>query len=121
MPNGCPDGQNVFYVDGDQYKYATFFLEEFIPHVESKFHGNGKRAIAGLSLGGFGTLYHCLLHPEKWTYAYAMSPATWWMDDMMKGPRNLSIRIIFRGFTHRRWEKLTPVCEWGVFTHRGRE
>ena len=99
-------------------KYATFFLEEFIPHVESKFHGNGKRAIAGLSMGGFGTLYHCLFHPEKWTYAYAMSPATWWMDDMVKGPRNLPIRIIFRGFTHRRWEKLTPVCEWGVFTHR---
>lgn len=83
-PNGCPDGQNVFYVDGDQYKYATFFLEEFIPHIESKYHGNGKRAIAGLSMGGFGTLYHCLLHPEKWTYAYAMSPATWWMDDMVK-------------------------------------
>jgi len=82
-PNGCPDGQNVFYIDGD-YKYATFFLDEFIPHVESTYHGNGKRAIAGLSMGGFGTLYHTLLHPEKWTYAYAMSPATWWMDDMVK-------------------------------------
>lgn len=75
-PNGCPDGQNVFYMDG-QYKYGTFFLEEFIPHVEQKYHGNGKRAIAGLSMGGFGTLYHCFLHPEMWTYAYAMSPATW--------------------------------------------
>lgn len=83
-PNGCPDGQNVFYADGDQYKYGTFFLDEFIPHVESKYHGNGKRAIAGLSMGGFGTLYHCLLNPGKWTYAYAMSPACWWMDDMVK-------------------------------------
>lgn len=82
-PNGCPDGQNVFYMDGD-YKYGTFFLEEFIPHVEDKYHGNGKRAIAGLSMGGFGTLYHCFLHPEMWTYAYAMSPAVWWMDDMVK-------------------------------------
>ena len=83
-PNGCPGGQNVFYADGDEYKYATFFLDEFIPHIEKTYHGNGKRAIAGLSMGGFGTLYHTLLNPGKWTYAYAMSPATWWMDDMVK-------------------------------------
>ena len=83
-PNGCPGNTNAFYIDGDQYKYATFFLDEFIPHVEATYHGDGQRAIAGLSMGGFGTLYHCLLNPGKWTYAYAMSPACWWMDDMVK-------------------------------------
>jgi len=83
-PNGCPGGQNAFYRDkfwGGTYMYETFFLEEFIPHVENKYHGNGKRAIAGLSMGGYGTLYHCFLHPEMWTYAYAMSPAV--SDDIV--------------------------------------
>jgi S-formylglutathione hydrolase FrmB len=27
-------------------------------------------------MGGYGTLYHALKYPRKFTYAYAMSPAT---------------------------------------------
>jgi enterochelin esterase-like enzyme len=72
-PN-CP---NDFYRDiqgGD--KYETFFIEEFIPAIEKKYHGNGKRAIAGLSMGGYGTLYHGFRHPDMFTAMYAMSPAT---------------------------------------------
>lgn len=72
-PN-CP---NDFYRDipgGDQYD--TFFIKEFIPAVEKKFHGNGKRAIAGLSMGGYGTLYYGFRYPEMFTVMYAMSPAT---------------------------------------------
>ncbi len=72
-PN-CP---NDFYRDspgGDQYE--TFFVDEFIPHIEKTYGGNGKRAIAGLSMGGYGTLYHGFLHPDMYTVMYAMSPAT---------------------------------------------
>ncbi len=72
-PN-CP---NDFYRDspgGDQYE--TFFIQEFIPYIEKEFHGNGKRAIAGLSMGGYGTLYHGFRHPDMFTIMYAMSPAT---------------------------------------------
>ena len=47
-----------------------------MPKVEEGFKCNGKRAIAGLSMGGYGTLYHALKYPRKFTYAYAMSPAT---------------------------------------------
>lgn len=77
-PN-CP---NDFYRDipgGDQYE--TFFIKEFIPAVEKKFHGNGKRAIAGLSMGGYGTLYHGFRHPDMFTVMYAMSPATGLMGE----------------------------------------
>lgn len=66
-----PNGLSSFYM-GD---YETYFQEELIPKVEKDFHGNGKRAIGGLSMGGYGTLYHALKYPEKFTYAYAMSPA----------------------------------------------
>ena len=67
-----PNGLNKFYqADG----YDAFFEEELMARVEADYHCNGKRAIGGLSMGGYGTLYHALKYPEKFTYAYAMSPA----------------------------------------------
>ena len=67
-----PDGLATFYTDA----WETYFHTELIPEVEAKYHGNGKRAVAGLSMGGYGTLYNALNHPDKFTYGYAMSPAT---------------------------------------------
>jgi len=66
-----PNGLSSFY----QGAYETYLHTELIPYVEESFGGNGKRAIAGLSMGGYGTLYNALKHPETFTYAYAMSPA----------------------------------------------
>ena len=67
-----PNGLSSFY----QGNYETYLHEELIPFVEKSFGGNGKRAIAGLSMGGYGTLYNALKYPASFTYAYAMSPAT---------------------------------------------
>ena len=67
-----PDGLVSFY----QGSWEQYFHEELIPEVEKTYHCNGKRAIAGLSMGGYGTLYNVLNHPGKFTYGYAMSPAT---------------------------------------------
>lgn len=82
-----PNGQNAFYMDDfddRKLKYGTFFIDEFIPHIEKQYNGNGKRAIAGLSMGGNGTLYQGLWHPEKFTYLYAMSPATFRLDEVLE-------------------------------------
>lgn len=67
-----PNGLDKFYI---WENYETYFEEELMPRVEADFHCNGKRAIGGLSMGGFGTLWHATRYPEKFTYAYAMSPA----------------------------------------------
>lgn len=67
-----PDAQMTFYM-GD---FDTYLHNELMPTVESEYKFNGKRAVAGLSMGGFGTLYHALTYPSKFTYAYAMSPAS---------------------------------------------
>ena len=53
-----PDAQMSFYM-GDFEKY--------------KF--NGKRAVAGLSMGGYGTLHYAMKYPSMYSCAYAMSPA----------------------------------------------
>jgi len=66
-----PDALTTFYL-GD---YETYLHQELIPQVEKLYKCNGKRAVAGLSMGGYGTLYHALKYPAKFKYAYAMSPA----------------------------------------------
>ncbi len=67
-----PNGLDKFY-SGDGYE--QYFEEELMADVEKQYNCNGKRAIAGLSMGGYGTLYHALKYPEKFLCAYAMSPA----------------------------------------------
>jgi S-formylglutathione hydrolase FrmB len=67
-----PDAKATFYLP----PFEQYMHEELMPAVESKYHFNGKRAVAGLSMGGYGTLYNVLKYPKKYTYGYAMSPAT---------------------------------------------
>ena len=76
-----PNGLDKFYIkDG----YEEYFENELMAAVEAEYKGNNKRAIAGLSMGGFGTFYHAISYPTKFTYAYAMSPATnFWEINMI--------------------------------------
>lgn len=67
-----PNGLTSFYTG----TFEAFMHETLMPDVEERFHCNGKRALAGLSMGGYGTLYYALKYPEKFKYAYSMSPAS---------------------------------------------
>ena len=83
-----PDALLTFYVNMEEVTnpmlqgldqighYEEYFFEELMPKVEEQYHCNGKRALAGLSMGGWGTLYYGLKYPEMFKYGYAMSPAT---------------------------------------------
>ena len=88
-----PNGLSSFYVGS----YELYLHEELIPYVEESFGGNGKRAIAGLSMGGYGTTYHGLKYPQKFTYAYAMSPAV--MGDMKGMVDAQADKSVFPAFT----------------------
>lgn len=88
-----PNGMSYFY-QGD---YEPYLHDELMPQVEKDFHCNGKRAIAGLSMGGYGTLYHALKYPDKFKYAYAMSPAAdTWMTALVDAQADKSV---FPSFT----------------------
>ena len=84
-----PDAQMSFYVNLETATeayvksmdpvghYEEYFIEELMPKVEEQYHCNGQRALAGLSMGGWGTLYYSLKYPDLFKYyGYAMSPAT---------------------------------------------
>lgn len=69
-----PDGLTEFYVG----KYENYFFEELMPDVEKKFKvkADGQhRMVAGLSMGGYGSLYYWLSHPDMFCYSYPMSAA----------------------------------------------
>ena len=88
-----PNGLSMFYSG----TYEDYMHKELFPEVEKLYKCNGKRAIAGLSMGGFGTTYHALKYPEKFTYAYAMSPAV--SGDMKVYVDAKADKSVFPGFT----------------------
>lgn len=70
-----PDGLTNFYMG----EWEQYFYEELVPTVEKQFSIDGKRerrVIAGLSMGGFGSAYHALAHPDFYCAVYTMSMAS---------------------------------------------
>ena len=78
----APDGRNDFYCDkyNGGPNYMSYFFQEFIPYIESTYAikaERGSRAIGGLSMGGYGSLYYGTLHPEMFCHVYACSAAVY--------------------------------------------
>lgn len=60
----------------NEWRYEDFFFEEFMPYVESIYRIKKEkeyRAVAGLSMGGNGTLLYALHHPELFASACPLS------------------------------------------------
>lgn len=75
-----PNADSSFYVnsfDGKQ-KYEDFFITEFIPGIEKAYRIRSAkqfRGVAGLSMGGYGTLIYSLKHPDLFAAAAPLSAA----------------------------------------------
>jgi len=75
-----PNGDSSWYInsyDGKE-KYEDFFVKEFIPTIEKTYRIKAEktfRGIAGLSMGGYGTLILSLKHPELFSAAAPLSAA----------------------------------------------
>jgi S-formylglutathione hydrolase FrmB len=76
----APEGRRSFYInsaDGSA-RYSDFFLQEFIPAIESKYRvssGRRNRAISGISMGGYGALRLAFSRPELFSAVSAQSAA----------------------------------------------
>lgn len=87
MPDGLFD---AFYINNydKSIRWEDFFYEEFIPTVEKNFRimsGRNTRAISGLSMGGYGALYHAVKHKDMFSAVYAMSSAVLEREPLKKG------------------------------------
>ena len=63
----------------NNWRYEDFYFEELMPFVEKKYRIKTEkrfRAVAGLSMGGFGSFVYALHHPELFSSACPLSAAT---------------------------------------------
>ena len=76
-----PEGGNGWYTDSvskSNDKWESYIVRELIPEIDKKFRTQAtreKRAIAGLSMGGFGALKFGLKFPDKFVLAGSFSGA----------------------------------------------
>ncbi len=84
-----PDGKVAWYtnsVDGKD-RWEDMFTNEFIPSIEKKYRIRSKkefRAIAGLSMGGYGALKLAMRHTDLFSSCVAMSAGVFTDDEMLK-------------------------------------
>jgi putative tributyrin esterase len=100
-----PEGNNGWYIDSATVptdKYETYILEELIPDVERRYRASASRegrAIAGLSMGGYGAMKFGLKHPEMFVFAGSMSgalsAASWGEKQLDPGPIRDSLMQTF--------------------------
>lgn len=76
-----PEGASSYYtnaVDRPEDRYEDYIVRDLISDVENKFPAaseRAKRAIAGISMGGYGAIKLSLVHPELFVFAAGMSSA----------------------------------------------
>ncbi len=88
-----PEGRDAWYTDSataPNEKFESYFVEELIPDVDRRFRtvaAREGRAVAGLSMGGYGSLKFGLKHPELFAFAGSMSgalaAASWLPDEKL--------------------------------------
>ena len=88
-----PDGGVSWYInnyDGTT-KYEDFFFQEFIPYIEKNYRIRAEkryRGIAGLSMGGYGTIIYSLKHPDTFAACAAFSAAIYTEDEIINFDEN---------------------------------
>jgi putative tributyrin esterase len=86
------EGNNGWYTDSAGVatdKYESYILKELIPDVQRRYRtieARYGRAVAGLSMGGYGALKFGLKSPETFVFvgslSGALAAATWTEDDL---------------------------------------
>ena len=76
-----PEGDNGWYTDSSSVandKYESYIVQELIPEIDKKYRtisDREHRAVAGLSMGGYGSIKFGLKYPEKFVLVGSFSGA----------------------------------------------
>jgi S-formylglutathione hydrolase FrmB len=75
-----PEAKASFYVNSadGKVRYSDFFLQEFMPYIETKYRIRRERkarAITGISMGGYGALRFAFADPGMFSAVSAQSAA----------------------------------------------
>jgi enterochelin esterase-like enzyme len=83
-----PNGDSSFFInsyDGKE-KYEDFFIKEFMPSIEKTYRIKGEkkfRGVAGLSMGGYGSLIYALKYPSLFAATAPLSAPVWSDDEVI--------------------------------------
>jgi len=83
-----PDAGATFYINdaAGKVRYEDMFVGELVPFVDRTYRTRPDRefrGVAGLSMGGWGTLVYTLRHPDLFAAGAAFSAAVWSDEDIM--------------------------------------
>jgi enterochelin esterase-like enzyme len=76
MPDANTGKRGYFNTIRGDFRYEDFFFQELIPYIEKTYRVRAEkqyRAVAGLSMGGGGTVLYALHHPEMFASACPLS------------------------------------------------
>lgn len=79
MPDANTERRGYFNDIRGDFDYEDFFFKELIPHIEKNYRVRSERryrAIAGLSMGGGGTIFYTLHRPDMFAAAAPLSAST---------------------------------------------
>jgi S-formylglutathione hydrolase FrmB len=95
-----PEGENGWYTDGAAKandKYESYIVKELIPEIDRRFRtipDRRGRAIAGLSMGGYGALKFGLKYPDMFALAGSFSGALGAATYPVAGPNAAALSSI---------------------------
>ena len=97
-----PEGDNGWYSDSATVpndKYESYIIKELIPEIDKNFRtiaDKKHRAIAGLSMGGYGSIKFGLKYPEMFSlvgsFSGALGAASWTEKEL--GENNFISKLI---------------------------
>lgn len=101
-------GRNSWWIDGAADAAASAFIEDVMPKVEARLSfavHRQRRALLGVSMGGFGALHLALSQPQRFCAAALISPAVY---DPLPPPDSAARRtpqFVREGqFDEQRWQ-----------------
>lgn len=88
-----PNADSSWYINSFDGKenYEDFFIKELMPAVENKYRIKAQkrfRGIAGLSMGGYGSLIYAMKYPNLFAAATPLSAAVLTDDELVNLPQN---------------------------------
>ena len=98
-----PNADSSWYVNSYDGKenYEDFFIKEFMPYVEKKYRIKAEkryRGVAGLSMGGYGTLIYALKHPDLFVAVAPLSAGVFDDNELTLMPDDNYANVLARVF-----------------------
>jgi S-formylglutathione hydrolase FrmB len=116
-----PAGGASFYINSRDRRnlYEDFFLQEFVGQIEERYRAKPDRAfraIAGISMGGYGALHLAFRHPELFGSVGAHSaalierlPAVTGTDSPQRARSNIFASVFGSPLDPAFWKKNDPL------------